>query len=100
MKRSLVIGGSVGAGVLLILMAFPAVVNAQATKTTIKEMMSSTSNSLSKKSFAENIKTFQQLKDKISKMAWYPGYFFAIIGGWIIYIFLIMFGWLFGSVQP
>jgi len=33
MKRSIIVGGSVGAGVLLILMAFPTIVNAQATKT-------------------------------------------------------------------
>jgi len=49
MKRSLVIGGGVGIGVLLILMAFPTVVNAQTTKMTINEKILSIQNTFNKR---------------------------------------------------
>jgi hypothetical protein len=76
MKRSLVIGGCLGIGVLLILVAFTSVVNAQTTKTTLNDMISDV---ITKKSKNEKIQTLQPIKKLTTNEEWFPGQFLGTL---------------------
>ncbi|MCX6664997.1 MAG: hypothetical protein NT038_02895 [Euryarchaeota archaeon] len=81
MKRCLVVGGSIGAVVLLVLVMFPSVVSVQATKTTINDMVSDIQ---SKNSLDERIQTVQHVIKSIAERDWTPGWFISGLLGFLL----------------
>jgi len=83
--KKIIVMGSVGAAILLILISVTSVVSAQITKTTIKEMVSDIQL---KKTFYEKLQSFHQMKKKFLIEEWFPGYLLLYlilkIGGQII----------------
>lgn len=96
MKRSIMVGGSVGAGIILILVAFTSVVNAQTTKTTINDMISEVQE---KKSINERIQLLQEIKKLATNEEWFPGQFLGtlFVAFLNLFMFLIL-SWL--SIPP
>lgn len=80
MKKTLKVVGGIGAGILLVMAMMSTVVCAQATRTSIKEIVSDIQ---SKKTSNERIQSLQQIKNKILDNGWYPG--------WILVQLFVMF---------
>ena len=95
MKRKiLTVGGSIGACVLLVLMTFPAIVNAQTVKTSeiktniLQQIKEKIQNNDWKPGDILNI---QHLKDVMKDGGWFPGYFIlTTIFGIIALIILLI----------
>jgi len=68
-KRIWVVGGSIGAGVILVLAILSTVVSAQIVKTDEKK-----------------VNIFQQIREKIENLFWQPGQLFAIL----VYLFILI----------
>lgn len=76
MKKRMIVGGSVGVVVLLVLTLFSAVVGAQATKATITELVSEVQN---KEIINEKMPLLQQIKAFTGNTEWFPGYLILYI---------------------
>lgn len=81
MKKMIVIG-NIGIILILVLVSFTSVANAQTTKTTIVRT-----------SF------LQQMKDKIAKNGWYPGWFFDRLAGFVLWL-VVAFGYFWFGILP
>ena len=89
MRKSVIVGGSVGIVVLLVLTMMSTIVCAQAVRTSIKDMISET---LTKKSNNERMQTLQEIKKLITTEGWYPGWFLSKLGGLIFEIIIYLIG--------
>ena len=95
MKRKiLTVGGSIGACVLLVLMTFPAIVNAQTVKTS--EIKTNILQQIKEKIQNNDLKPgdildIKLLKDNIKDVTWFPGSLIYIFFAFII-IISMMFG--------
>ena len=92
MKRKWVIGGSVGAGVLLVMAMLSTVVCAQTTRTSIKEMMSDIQ---SKKTIDEKTQTIQNLIKSETKENGTPGGFLGALIGIVVMLISYLIGFWF-----
>ncbi len=92
------VSGSIGACVLLVLMTFPAIVNAQTVKTS--EIKTNILQQIKEKIQNNDLKPgdildIKLLKDNIKDVTWFPGmYLFSMIFGLII-LFAIFIGGVF-----
>ena len=97
-RRILMVSGSIGACVLLVLMTFPAIVNAQTVKTS--EIKTNILQQIKEKIQNNDLKPgdildIKLLKDNIKDVTWFPGmYLFSMIFGLII-LFAIFIGGVF-----
>ena len=96
MKRKiLTVGGSIGACVLLVLMTFPAIVNAQTVKTSeiktniLQQIKEKIQNNDWKPGDILNI---QHLKDVMKDSGWFPGLYLISLVYNLIGLFLVFIG--------
>lgn len=93
MKRLLVVGGSIGASMLIVLAMLPAVVSAQSLKTTLNDVQL-------KKSIDNRISLIQKTKTFTKNAEWFPGYLLLYILGILGVIWWYIIDWLLSGFYP
>jgi hypothetical protein len=86
--KKLVVMGSIGATIIIVLEVFPNIVSAQAT-TLPKEVNSVISKLKSSKSISERIHILQQTM-KETGLSWFPGYFLLAIYSLIALLLVLL----------
>lgn len=104
MKKTIMMAGGIGAGIILILVAFTSVVNAQATRATINDLVSSIIKGKSKLSLNDRVQILKHISDNFKNLDSPPRgllfWIWAWIGGLVIWFGMALFTLWFTVIGP